>query len=163
MLDLVGPWPTTCTTSGSLTNASMIGCGVLAADEDVDVLGRLAAAAEAAAQLGADDAGHRADLLEQREPERQRLVDADAVADLCRGSAMPFEDLLLRLGAEALELGDLARARTPPSASSMVSIPSVSWSAFTFFGPSPGSRSICDQPRRESTRAAPRGTAAGRS
>ena len=39
---------------------------------------------------------------------RQRLVEADALAHLVE-EREPFEDLLLRLGAEALELGDLAR------------------------------------------------------
>ena len=40
----------TCITSGSVTNASMIGFAVVGADEDVDVLGRLASPAQAAAQ-----------------------------------------------------------------------------------------------------------------
>ena len=81
--------------------------GVLAAGEDVDVLRRLAAAAEAAAQLRANDAGHRADLLQERESERQREVDPHAVADLAE-EGDPFQDLRLGLRAEAIELRDRA-------------------------------------------------------
>ena len=121
MLDFVGPWPTTCITSGSLTNASMIGCGVLAADEDVDVLGRLAAAAEAAAQLGADHAGHRPDLLEQRQAERQRLVDPDAVADRAEEARSLRGSSACVFAPKPLSLAT-SPPRTRPSASSMVSI-----------------------------------------
>ena len=38
----------------------------------------------------------------------QGLIEADAVADLIE-KGEPFEDVLLRLFAEALELGDVAR------------------------------------------------------
>ena len=61
--------------------------------------------------------------------------------------AIPSRIFCLRLRAEALELGDLARARTRPSASSMVSMPRLSWSAFTFFGPIARQAEHLDQPR----------------
>ena len=110
-LDLVSPWPRTCVTPGRLTKRSMIGAASSALIKHVDVLNGLLAAAKAAAHLHADDAGRVAQAVEQVHGQRQGLVEADAVADLGE-ERKPFEDFLLRLRAESLELGDLARCRT---------------------------------------------------
>src|SRR5262249_33803065 len=78
-----------------------------AAGDDVDVLDRLAAPPQRAAQLDANDAGQLAQLGHDALAQRQGLVDANAPAHLVE-EVDAFEDLLLRLESEALQLGDLA-------------------------------------------------------
>ena len=80
------------------------GCGVLGADEDVDVLDGLTAAPQRAAHFQALDAGAFAKLGDNLVSEQQGLIETDTVAELVqKGDA--FENLVLRLGAEAFELG----------------------------------------------------------
>src|SRR5262249_17790105 len=74
------------------------------ADEEIDVLDGLAAAAEAAAQLDAGDARGVAQGGDDGLADGQGLVQADAPGDLAE-ELDAFEDLLLRLLAEAPELG----------------------------------------------------------
>ena len=59
---------------------------------------------------------------------------------------MPFEDLLLGLLPEPLQLGDLARLARGLQLVDRCRCPGRSYRAFTFFGPSPGSRSISTSP-----------------
>ena len=88
----------------------MIGPASSLLTSDVDVLDRLAPAAQAAAQLGADDAGHACDLFEQRQRRAAGLVDADAVADLAE-ERDPFENLRLRLSPKPFNAGNPPLAR----------------------------------------------------
>src|SRR5262249_5947986 len=87
--------------------------GVKGADEDVDVLDRLLPPAEAAANGHALDARHVLQPLEEHGCQGQRLIDAHALAHLGEGGKA-VEDVLLSLGAETLELGDLARLTGHP-------------------------------------------------
>src|SRR5258708_587870 len=77
------------------------------ADQDVHVLDRLAPPAETAAQFDSLNPRQLAHHTDHVESEGQSLIDANAVAgELDELDAL--EDLLLRLGAEAFQLGDLA-------------------------------------------------------
>ena len=85
--------------------------GVGTAQDDVDVLGRLPAASQAAAQFGADDAGHRFQLFEQCNAQRERQVVADALPGRVE-EADAVQNLGRRLVAEALQAREPAvRAR----------------------------------------------------
>ena len=146
-LDLVGPWPTTWITSGSLTNASMIGCASL-------LLTRMSMSSTVSAGGGGCRTARRGSRRASRESARAAPARA-AARGRCGRGCRPVRGTRCpsRIFCCVFAPKPFSFATSPASHAafsfSMVSIPRLSWSAFTFFGPRPGRRSICDQPARD--------------